>query len=99
MIINLSEVSFEGDFFYIDLPDSSSLVLNKLNEDIKIESNNSVIKIINVQTVELDGKIVTRPCIIGMGDDKLQIITDYKQFEGKTLTEDNMAFCRIEVYE
>ena len=99
MIIELSKVNFVNDFFSTMLPDGSMLVLNKVDEDFLIDRGEGIIKAINIEVQKTDDTIVTCPCVIGIGNDLMQIKTEYKEYEGKVLTPDNMAFCTVEVYE
>ena len=99
MTIELSKVNFVNDFFSTMLPDGSMLVLNKVDEDFLIDRGEGIIKAINIEVQKTDDTIVTCPCVIGIGNDLMQIKTEYKEYEGKVLTPDNMAFCTVEVYE
>ena len=99
MTIELSKVNFINDFFSTMLPDGSMLVLNKVDEDFLIDRGEGIIKAINIEVQKTDDIIVACPCVIGIGNDLMQIKTEYKEYEGKVLTPDNMAFCTVEVYE
>lgn len=98
MIIDLSRVKFTNDFFSTILPDGSMLVLNKVDEDFLSEGTESIVKAINIE-VQTEDETVSCPCVIGLGNDIMQIVTDHTEYEGKVLTPDNMAYCTIEVYE
>lgn len=101
MIIDLSKTTFVNDFFSTVLPDGKYLVLNKVDESMKYQDIEVVcdIKAINIEIQDNEGKTTTCPCVIGIGNDIMKISTDYKEYEGKVLTPDNMEFCTIEVYE
>lgn len=103
MIIKLSEVVFENDFFSVDLPNGSVLTLNKIDEDIATTGDNVKLDRINLQITSFDEsgneEYTSCPCSIGLGNDILIIETDYPEYEGKVLTSENMRFCTIEVYE
>lgn len=103
MIIDLSEVAFENDFFNVDLPDGSVLTLNKIDEDMATEDMSTRLDRINLQLTSFseDGEesYTDCPCAIGLGNDILIIKTDYTEYEGKVLTSENMRFCTIEIYE
>jgi hypothetical protein len=98
MIINLDSIEFENDFFSITLPDGSLLVLNKVDENFTADEEDCVVKAINIE-IQKEEEYITCPCVIGLGNDILQINTDYKEYEGEVLTPDNMGYCTIEVYE
>lgn len=103
MIIELSEVVFENDFFKLDLPNGSVLTLNKIDEDMATVDSNVKIDRINLQITSFDEdgneSYLSCPCAIGLGNDILIIKTDYSEYEGKVLTSENMRFCTIEIYE
>lgn len=98
MTIDLSKIEFNNDFFSVTLPDGSLLVLNKVDEDFTADEEECVVKAINIE-IQKEEEYITCPCIIGLGNDILQINTDYKEYEGEVLTPDNMGYCTIEVYE
>ena len=101
MTVYLSTVEFENDFATIGLSDGSSLVLNKLDESFPTEEGNIEVKRINIEKVDYDedGNEVKTLCssAIGLGDDNIKIETDFTEYEGAILTEENMIYCRIEV--
>ena len=101
MIIDLSKATFVNDFFSTMLPDGKYLVLNKVDESLKYNdlTPECVIKVINIEVQDTEGHAVACPCVIGIGNDLMQINTEYTQYEGEVLTPDNMEFCTIEVYE
>ena len=100
MIINLSKITFTNDFFSTMLPDGKYLVLNKIDESIKVEGLEECgIKSINIELQDTEGNATRCPCVIGIGNDFMKIDTDYTEYEGEVLTPDNMGFCTIEVYE
>lgn len=98
MTIDLSKVEFVNDFFTVTLPDGNLLVLNKVDEDFMADDVECIVKAINIE-VQKDGEYVTCPCVIGLGNDIMQINTEYKEYEGEVLTPENMGYCTIEVYE
>lgn len=101
MTIELSKVEFINDFFSTKLPDGGTLILNQVDEDFITEDTNEecIIKAINIALYDYEGNPVECSCVIGMGNDKLIINTDYEEYEGKVLTPDNMVYCTIEIYE
>lgn len=99
MTIALDKVTFTNDFFTIPLPDGSQLVLNKVNEDFLAEEGECIIKSINIEIQTYEGDVFTCPCAIGIGNERMKINTEHKEYEGAVLTPENMAYCTIEVYE
>ena len=98
MIIDLSKVNFTNDYFSTILPDGSFLVLNKVDEDFLSDNVECVVKSINIE-IQTDEETISCPCVIGIGNELMQISTEHKDYEGKVLTPDNMVYCTIEVYE
>lgn len=98
MIINLNSVEFINDFFTITLPNGSLLVLNKVDEDFMTEDKECIVNGINIE-IQRETEYISCPCVIGLGNDLMQIVTDYKEYEGEVLTPENMRYCTIEVYE
>lgn len=103
MIIDLSEIEFVNDMFNTIIPSGDELILNKIDESLRIDSEGevltAVIKNINVEILKQDNTYVSCPCIIGISNDYLSIDTKYKEYEGESLTSDNMKYCTITVYE
>ena len=101
MVIDLSKVEFVNDMFSAMLPDGGYIVLNKIDESLLEE--NSIepceIKAINIELLDYDQNVIACPRVIGLGNDKMSIKTDYTEYEGEVLTPDNMAYCTIEIYE
>lgn len=92
MIIDLSKIEFTYDFFSSTMPDGSTLILNNISEDI--------IKQINILIQPIDGSAnILCSSVIGCGNDRIRIKSDYSEYLGKVLTEDNMKYCTIEMYE
>ena len=92
MIIDLSKVEFTYDFFSSTMPDGSTLILNNVSEDI--------VKQINILIQPIDGSAnILCSSVIGCGNAKMRIKSDYSEYLGKILTEDNMKYCTIEMYE
>ena len=92
MLIDLSKVEFTYDFFSSTMPDGSTLILNNISEDI--------VKQINILIQPIDGSAnILCSSVIGCGNAKMRIKSDYSEYLGKVLTEDNMKYCTIEMYE
>lgn len=100
MTLDLSEITFTYDFFTTSMPDGSMLVLNKIDEDLLVEDEEAEIKAINIVVEPVDGgdNIICSP-VIGIGNDYFIIESDYDEYLGKALTEDNMKYCTMELYE
>lgn len=101
MTVELAKVNFVNDMFTTILPDGTYLVLNKVDESILIEgaTEEMLVKAINIEIRGTAGNVVTCPSVIGIGNELMQITTEYKEYEGEVLTPDNMEFCTIEIYE
>ena len=101
MILDLSKVEFVNDFFSTKLPNGGTLILNVVDEDFIAEgiAKECIVKAINIAVYDYEGNPLECSCVIGLGNDVLQISTEYKEYEGKVLTPDNMAYCTIEIYE
>lgn len=101
MTIDLAKVEFVNDIFSATLPDGSIIVINKVDESITSSAYTGQlpIKRINLEVMDTEGNIIDCPCVIGLGNDILEIRTDYKDQEGEALTPDNMELCVIEIYE
>lgn len=101
MIIDLAKVSFTNDMFSTILPSGDSLVLNSVNESFLAdgEENEQAVKAINIEIITVEGGVITCPCVIGLGNDYMNIKSDYIEYEGVVLTPDNMVYCTMEIYE
>lgn len=99
MLIDLSSVEFTNDFFSTMLPDGGLLVLNKVDEDFLAGNSECVVKAVNVEIQDVEDNIISCPCVIGMGNELMQITTKHTEYEGEVLTPDNMGYCTIEIYE
>lgn len=101
MTIYLDSITFTNDFFDTSTPDNHTLVLNKIDESLKIDDAGTdvPVKAINIELYDAEGEYITCPCVIGLGNEFIKIETKYKEYEGAVLTSDNMKYCTIEVYE
>lgn len=99
MIIELSDDIFINDFFSTMLPDGKLLIVNKVDEDFISGNKEGIVKAVSIEIQDVDDNIIDCPCVIGLGNDLMQINTKYKDYEGKVLSPDNMAYCTIEIYE
>jgi hypothetical protein len=98
MTIELDKVVFTNDFFSTPLPDGSIMVLNKVDESLLSDGEFAEIKAINIEIWTYDEDVIKCPCVIGLGNDLMEIKTNYTEYEGKVLTPDNMEYCTIEIY-
>ena len=100
MTLDLAKTTFVNDVFSTTLPDGGTIVLNTVNESVKTVSlEEREIKGLNINIYTVSGEVIDCPCVIGLGNELMQIRTDYKEYEGQMLTPDNMVYCMIEIYE
>lgn len=99
MVINLSNITFENDFYFLSLNDGKTIVFNIVNEDFLDKNGNSVkIDRINIEVDSEDGEYLgNTSSIIGLDNEYYSLKTDYKEYEGAVLTKDNMEYVRLEV--
>lgn len=100
MTINLSEITFDNDFFETVMPNGKFIILNRINESIATSTRGDVaVKTINIAVASEEGEYDNCTSIIGMSCDYYELTSDHKEYEGSPLDEDNMAYCTVEVYE
>ena len=99
MVIDLSKIEFENDMFSVTTPKGGYLRFNKLDEALDVNGVTTIIKRINIELVTDDSVLVVCPCVIGLGNDFMEIRTKYKELEGLVLNDTNMLKCEVEVYE
>ena len=100
MTLNLSEVTFEYDFFTCDMPSGNLLILNKVDESLLVDNESVEIKGINIVVYLYDTEEnVLCSSVIGAENEYFSLNSDYAEYLGKTLTEDNMQYCTIELPE
>lgn len=100
MTIELDSITFTNDFFSVALPDGSTVIINKVDEDFITENDDEcTVQAITIEVQDLDGNIISCPCVIGMSNDIMEIATKHTEYEGEVLTPDNMGYCTIEIYE
>lgn len=104
MILDLAGISFENDFFRLDLPTGNVLIINKINESTDTGTDSAVIDRINLQLNYLDENsqeffLSEISPVIGIANNYLKIETDYSELEGCVLTSENFSQCRINIYE
>lgn len=100
MTIVLSEVTFENDFFSSTMPDGSTLVLNRIDESMKHDDGSIALNSITILVIDAEtGDNILCSPVIGLGNDRLVLSTEYEEYLGKVLNEDNMQYCTIEIPE
>ena len=99
MLVELSKVTFTNDFAYIDCPDGSTLILNKLDEAIFDGEKESIIKNINIALVDIDENYYNCNMAVGLSNDFIHLYSEHKEIEGQVLTLDNINLCFIEVFD
>lgn len=100
MILDLSNVTFSYDFFTSTMPDGNQLVLNKIDEDFIYEGKETKVNGINIVVELLEtGESVLCSSVIGTSNEYIALKSDYEEWNGKTLTKDNMKYCTIEMFE
>lgn len=100
MIIQLSNIAFKNDFFSTMLSDGGRLYLCRLNESIATESDDFVVNQIIIEKVNSEGELILVSSIINFSDGSgISVKSDYDEYSSDLLTEDNMAYCYIEVEE
>lgn len=100
MTIDLSEVEFSYDFFSSTMPDGGTLVLNKVSESMLVGNDTVNVNAINIVIVDPEtGENTLCSSVIGIGNDKILLSSEYTEYLGAVLTEDNMKYCTIEMYE
>lgn len=100
MTIDLSEVTFDNDFFSSTMPDGSTLVLNRIDESMKSDYGSMSLNAITILVIDAEtGDNILCSPVIGLGSDRLVLSTEYEEYLGKVLTEDNMQYCTIEIPE
>lgn len=113
MTINLSELNFTNDFTSVPMPKGNTLVMNKVNESLKIteaklEDNKEVTITENLMSTAIDTYnivVVTDegtylcPAVIGIKNDFFVITSDYEEYNGCLLTSENIQFCKMEIFE
>lgn len=102
MVIDLGSLSFDNDFCFVSLEDGNVLAFNKINEDFLLDEEQSSIDKINIVLVEYKDEEVERQkvlsSVIGLDvNGNIKLTSLYPEQLGKILTEENRAFCTIEV--
>lgn len=100
MTLNLAEIEFDYDFFSTTMPDGSLLILNKVSESLPSKNGEVEIKGINIIIQPLGAEeYLICSSVIGMSNDYLSLNSDYPDLLGHVLTEDNLEYCTMELFE
>lgn len=98
MTIDLSTIVFENDFFSLPLPSGDTLVLNKIDEDLKDGSNEAKINHITLLIIDaVTEENIICSSVIGFSNPYFTLTSNYKEYLGTTLNKDNKDFCYLEV--
>lgn len=99
MTLDLSEIIFEYDFFASTMPDGNQLVLNKIDNDLLSNTGETKIKGINI-VVELlsTNENILCSSVIGTSNKYISLESKYEEWQGKTLTSENMQYCTLEMF-
>lgn len=100
MTIDLSKITFDNDFYSVMLTDGSLLKINRIDEDFMYAGHEIDVSALNIEiTVPDETESIVCPSVIGLANDYFVIRTDYEEYLGHRLTEDNMRYCIIETVE
>lgn len=97
MTYKLSEAKFVNDFYYLEIANGNTIVFNVVDEELVHATGQVNINAINVAVIDNDENYFDGVNIIGEGNDYYFILSDYKEYLGKPLTKDNIAYCTLEV--
>lgn len=112
MNIELSDIDFDNDMFYITLTDGSILILTNINECFEADSLLSfgkeityIKRIILSRYNTIDNSVSLLSTVINSSEDMvIAVKSDYnivngQQISGQILTQDNKDFCYIYINE
>lgn len=112
MNIELSDIDFDNDMFYITLTDGSILILTNINECFEADSLLSfgkeityIKRIILSRYNTVDNSVSLLSTVINSSEDMvIAVKSDYnivngQQISGQILTQDNKDFCYIYINE
>ena len=105
MTYNLGEITFSNDLYFIERSDGSTVVINKLDEEmlVEYEQDLEIIKeecdldVVNISVVKTDGLQEITSNIIGLETPYYTIKSAYPEYIGHQLTKNNLAYCTLEV--
>ena len=97
MKYNLSEATFDNDFYAVDIANGNTIIFNKVDEQIVYNSEELDVNAVNVAVIDSDGNYIDGVNVIGEGNDFYTITTDYKEYLGQPLDKDNIKYCTLEV--
>lgn len=107
MTYNLSEITFDNDFYFIEKVNGDTIVLNVLDEEIQTQREKDLeiiteeldLNTVNVGIIRKEGNQETTSNIIGIVTPDYTIKSDYTEYVGHQLTKDNLAYCTLEVID
>lgn len=97
MKYNLSEATFENDFYSLDIADGSTIVFNIVDEEIAHNNEELIINAVNIAVIDSDGNYIDGVNVIGESNDFYALTTEYKEYLGLPLNKDNIKYCVLEV--
>lgn len=97
MIYNLSEATFENDFYALDIADGSTVIFNKVDEQIAVGANELNVNAVNIAVIDSDGNYIDGVNVIGESNEFYTLATEYKEYLGLPLNKDNIQYCTLEV--
>ena len=96
MLLELSKITFNNDFFTLSTKDGGEITLYNVDENIDgLETKGIIILFKN----SLKGIEVRCSPIIGMGNEYLKIVSYDKELNGKMLQKEHFTSCFIEIFE
>lgn len=99
MTYNLDSLTFTNDFCFIELNNGSTIILNMIDEQIGVNGTESDINQISMAVIDTDGEQTRTGSVIGLSNEYYALKTEYKDYEGKVLTKDNIKYCTLEVFD
>ena len=105
MTIELKDIQFDNDFYFINFPDDSILYLNNIDECFtNTDGEEQVVNRINLELHKFDDTEQTLYIdnvsnAIGIDNGTFMLNTDYDEYKGKVLTQDNIKYCKVVFYE
>lgn len=97
MTYNLSEATFENDFYSLDIADGSTVIFNLVNEEITYNTKETVINAVNIAVIDSDGNYIDGVNVIGESNAFYTLASEYKEYVGRPLDKDNLKYCTLEV--
>lgn len=96
MIIELKDISFTNDFFTTPLPDGSSLVINKIDEDFFADEDEITLDTFNIEVITENTNVLCSS-VIGTGNEFFKLMSDHTEYLGLLLDSKNIQYCYLEI--